>query len=1416
MDNFERDNLIFSQENYSIDLDFPIYVCRYEITKTNLDNNNATLFFKKLSNTLKRLKIYCEFFNAYGEIIDGREEEIYGINEKPYEFTHEIPIPLDALSISTTLISFTGVNDYTYVKKDDNHKIVWFRHNEILSDDVKTHNDESSKTSFTVNDETVLTFNVFKSKAEYNLSNNTFKKAKYYATETSNLWGCCCGAINLKSNDKCVCCNNSKKEVFELTSQKNIRKVIENVYNNCNKIFPLTNKTKSNDIKKAVTNLTLLDDYKDSKTKLDQCKKQLLKNKKKGFTFGLIGGTIAIVVALLFILPVMFPIYHATTNNTNNPQRTSAVIDVESDDLYETLNTLESQGITELSFKEGTTVIPNDIFNGRKFITKITIPNTVTEIGENAFMRTSITQIVIPDSVKIIGYRAFSDCHKLKSVTLGSSVTTIEDYAFNNCYKLQSITIPDSVTTIGKNAFEYCDELSSVTLSQNVTEIADYQFKDCKNLTSIIIPNGVTTLGENAFEHCSKLTEVTLPNTLTTIYSGCFNYCSSLLSINIPNLVNEIPRGTFVDCYSLMSVTIGSSVTSIAQSAFDGCAKIVEVINNSSLNMSPSDSSLYGRLVSHAIVISNRDPLYQTSKLVTDENGFVTLNHTEITLVNYLGSSAEIVIPSNVYSINNSALRDNATLSKVVIHSGVNNVETYAFANCTSLKEVIVQGSTNIDPEAFIYCELETLSAPYTSMIFLGQQNVSNLIITNTDSITNLFSNNPYIKTVTLTSSVATIGAQAFRNCSSLTSVDIPNTVTSIGEYAFSNCPSLTSIIIPSSVASIGNSAFSSCSLLTSVNIKNGVASIGNNAFWHCPSLTSIEIPDSVSSIGSSAFSLCSSLTSVTVGNGISSIGADAFYNCTSLSSIAVGNGVTSIGSGAFTNCPIQNASIPTNAISSISKNHLKTVVITSGESISNNAFSNCATLTSLTIKNGVASIGDYAFEKCTSLSYIDIEDGLSSIGTYAFNNCKKLTSITIPNSVTSIGNFAFYYCTSLTIYCEAESAPSGWGEDWNYPSRPVVWDCNNNEIASDDCIYTSINGINYSLKGEEASVVGQPIDITVANIPSTVTYKNVSYNVTSISGQAFDGCTSLASVTIGNNVKSIGFRAFYDCTSLTSVKINNNVTTIDGEVFGYCDSLTIYCEVGSKQLNWSNTWNYSDCPIVWNCNNNDVADDEYIYTVINGMRFGIKDGVATVAKQPTNLQVVTIPSTITYENTSYKVTSIGNNAFSERSITSVIIGDNVTSIGNSAFYQCDLLTSVTMGKNVTSIGDHAFYQCDLLTNVEIPNSVISIGKYAFQDCTSLTSVTMGKNVTTIGNSAFGDCYALTSIIIPNSVTSIDIYAFTDCDSLTIYCEATSQPSGWNTNWNFSARPVYWYSETSPTTEGNYWYYDQNNNVVTW
>ena len=160
-------------------------------------------------------------------------------------------------------------------------------------------------------------------------------------------------------------------------------------------------------------------------------------------------------------------------------------------------------------------------------------------------------------------------------------------------------------------------------------------------------------------------------------------------------------------------------------------------------------------------------------------------------------------------------------------------------------------------------------------------------------------------ESISLPSSLTSIGTRAFQNCNnaSLTSITIPANVETIGDYAFSVCSKLTSVTIPDKVTFIGSNAFASCSGLTSITIPDNVETIGNNAFNKCSGLQSATIGNGVTSIGESTFNGCTSMTTLTIGSSVETIGISAFEGCTQLGSVAIPNSVTSIGKYAFIAC---------------------------------------------------------------------------------------------------------------------------------------------------------------------------------------------------------------------------------------------------------------------------------------------------------------------------------------------------------------------------------------------------------------------------------------------------------------------------------------------------------------------------------
>ena len=143
-----------------------------------------------------------------------------------------------------------------------------------------------------------------------------------------------------------------------------------------------------------------------------------------------------------------------------------------------------------------------------------------------------VTSITIPDSVTAIGEGAFAHCSSLAAVTIPSSVTVIERQAFANCSSLAAVTIPSSVTVIERRAFAGCLSLAAVTIPSSVTVIERGAFAECSSLAAVTIPSSVTAIGEGAFAYCSSLAAVTIPSSVTKLADDAFSHCAILMSID--------------------------------------------------------------------------------------------------------------------------------------------------------------------------------------------------------------------------------------------------------------------------------------------------------------------------------------------------------------------------------------------------------------------------------------------------------------------------------------------------------------------------------------------------------------------------------------------------------------------------------------------------------------------------------------------------------------------------------------------------------------------------------------------------------------------------------------------------------------------------------------------------------------------
>lgn len=482
----------------------------------------------------------------------------------------------------------------------------------------------------------------------------------------------------------------------------------------------------------------------------------------------------------------------------------------------------------------------------------------------------------------------------------GTSVTVTYQNVNNPSYTNLSgaVSIPASVTYSGK--------------TYSVTIIGSYAFQQCSNVTSVTVPNSVTSINSGAFDRCTGLTSVTIGKAVTSINYDAFNDCSKLATVNwnaascddfaeygnhspfqgftsiktftFGNTVTRIPRGLCRNLTGLTSVTIPTSVKGVAGVAFEGCTGLTKVNISDLASWCDIDFEY-----------TDSNPLYYAHNLY--------LNGSKIT---------NLTIPNTVSVIKQFAFFNCTALTTVTIPTSLTSCGPGAFKGCS--------GIVTVNWNAINCADCADGYKPFEWLYTLQNFNFGNTV---TRIPSSLCCELIGLTSVTIPSSVTSIGENAFILCRNLTKVEIssitawcnidfenntanplnyaknlylngskvtnltiPNTMTKIKDYTFYNCESLTSATIPNSVTEIGSYAFNGCSGLTSLTLSNSLRTIQPRAFYGCSGLPSLEIPNSVTSIGNYAFSGCTGMTLLTIPNSITAFEGMVFNGCSALTTI--------------------------------------------------------------------------------------------------------------------------------------------------------------------------------------------------------------------------------------------------------------------------------------------------------------------------------------------------------------------------------------------------------------------------------------------------------------------------------------------------------------------------------------------------
>ena len=755
--------------------------------------------------------------------------------------------------------------------------------------------------------------------------------------------------------------------------------------------------------------------------------------------------------------------------------------------------------------------------------------------------------VEIPFGVTKIGVGAFSGCSGLTDVMIPSSVELIDERAFEGCIGLAGVTVPSSVEYVGERAFEGCVNLTSVAVPASVVSYDDdrdggglERVFDTSCITNVVILDGVRKIGRGMFSKCFCLTDVSIPLSVGRIGEGAFSGCVGLTDVTIPPGVRFIPKDTFLNCRGLTNVVIPSSVVCIEEGAFSGCSSLASATIPSNVRyLGTSDYETYessyerdcncssGRAFEGCSRILNFvvDP---ADKFYSSRNGLL-LTKDGTTLVQ--GINGDVVIPSGVTHIADSAFSGFSGLTSVSIPSSVKEIGDEAFRGCTGLTSVTIPANvTEIGYRAFLGCSgLTNFTVDAANESYVS---ATGLLLTKDGSVLIRGVNGD----VVIPDGVTRIGDGAFSGCSGLVKVEIPGSVTEIGTRAFSDCVGLTGVAIPDGVTRIGDGAFSGCIGLVNVDIPGSVTEFGDGAFSGCRRLVDIAvdpanasyvvqdgmlvtkdgrrlvcsfrgeivIPEDMTGVDFMDLG-CDGLTSVTIPANVRDVAnyggnesrewwwsrRDRCYGYRGLTNITV-----SAGNGAY-----------------FSWNGL---LLTGGENRRWGNFEN----TDVVLVQGVN--GD-----------VVIPEGVTGIAGGSFSGCMGLTSVAIPSSVTRIDSDSKYdYYYHGHHYSGYFGAFYGCGGLTN-----ITVDAANRDYSSQNGLLLTGDGVTL-VRGVNGNVVVPPC-------------------VRRIGEGAFSGCTGLTGVVIPSGVMGIGERAFEDCGGLTSVTLPPSVVAIGESAFAGCMSLT-------------------------------------------------------------------------------------------------------------------------------------------------------------------------------------------------------------------------------------------------------------------
>lgn len=1087
-------------------------------------------------------------------------------------------------------------------------------------------------------------------------------------------------------------------------------------------------------------------------------------------------------------------------------------------DYYLEGNVVIPEGIVEISdncAKDNTTIksisipttvtrIGNDAFNNCSTLKTIDFKGSSNiAIGDNAFRNTQISRIEFPAKATL-GKGTVSECAKLSSVTLPTNLTEIPERTFSQCKSLQylqipatvtqirdeafygdsalaltidnvtktpntSFILPNGVTSIGNNAFAGCTTLSKIDIGENLTEIGRFAFENSgiKNL-DLSEKLKLKTIGMSAFRG-SAIETIKLPNQVTDIQMETFSGCNNLISVQLPCELKNIDTMAFQDCTSLKSLDLPANVSNLGDIVFLNCGGEEGV--SLTLNSLPTHGESY-----HGISYHRNPNLTGVSSVILNDDIKEIKVEGNSTQGYFEGSSIKnITLPKNTATIFDNSFKDCKQLVKVDQNVADDNTYklTYicsgAFQGCNSLKEFSFNnGIKTIGDNAFEACMLENLTIPTT---------------------------------------VETIGNSAFKNNNKLVEIKLNEGLKSIGAEAFSGDSKATikvlkdgevveGIVRPSTVTYIGNDAFKGVNLKTTYSDNFEYSVIpktdenGKEIEYADGEIKNIKVTKyfgedfekdyanisatfNIKEIADSAFADNTNVKSVVIPESVTSIGKNLFENCTALESVTFKNIITTLPENTFKNCKsltnVLFAEKEYNVADLSEEDYKKYVKLDEKNKPKFETF-----------KVGLRTIESGAFEGCSVLETLTLPTTLEIVKTGAVKNCPILHNLMFCTSskdyeknFTTIEEKAFVNCPLLGYLT---SSPTEKDSRYSISIPDSVVNLGNNAFPADTILQNS--GFQYKLTESGAyiykcygynytSVEGK-VDANQNEMTKIITIpaKLNGRSIEYIGRDSFNNGSAnnvTEKVILSEGIKGIKGHAFYNCGKLSEVSIPSTIESIEDYAFGGTKLENVV--MPANVIKGVSTRAFKDSEI------KTITTGNYVYKMLfDGSVNDEFTGVEIAKYLDKQNDSVTIPATLN----GFKVLGIGESAFAGiDTVKTITVSEGITYIKDHAFKDCTLLSEFRNAEGCT-VADNAFEGTSIQTHYDngieykiLDDKEIVITKYnGSRTIVAIAEAYNGIKVTSIADNAFNGCTNVTSVTLPDTITNIGASAFSGCSSL--------------------------------------------------